>query len=78
MDVTARVPVLKQFNKTGGLVFGILKGILVLYVVFALLTPLIPLMKPSNPLISGLEQSVFTVNFYKYNLIIPWIKGNIL
>lgn len=77
LDMAARLPVLKQFNKMGGLIFGIIKGAALLYVTFALLTPILPLLSPDNPILKAVNQSVFATNFYRYNIIIPWIMGQI-
>lgn len=77
LDMAARLPVLKQFNKMGGLIFGVVKGVVVLYIIFAILTPILPLLMPGNPLVQAVSQSLFAANFYKYNIIIPWLMGHI-
>jgi uncharacterized membrane protein required for colicin V production len=75
LDTTAKLPVIKQFNRVGGLIFGIIKGALIIYIIFALLTPIIPILSTTNPIITGLNGSIFAINFYRYNLIVVWIKG---
>lgn len=77
LDSAAKLPVIKQFNRMGGLLFGAAKGIAILYILFAVLTPVIPLFSSDNPFISSLNESVFTMNFYRYNIIIPWIRGQV-
>ena len=32
-DIVAKLPILKQINKSGGLIYGILRGILIIYVI---------------------------------------------
>lgn len=73
MNMVSHLPVLKQFNALGGLLFGLIKGVFLLYIVFAVLTPILPLLKPENPLIIAMEESSFAVNFYRYNLILMWL-----
>lgn len=75
IDTAAKFPVLKQFNKLGGFGIGILKGAAILYIVFALLSPILPSLSSSNPIIAALDSSLFAVNFYRYNFILYWISS---
>jgi len=43
LEVIAKVPVIKQFNKLGGLIAGFLQGVLFCYIIFALLIIFTPL-----------------------------------
>lgn len=75
LNMTARLPVIKQFNKVGGFLFGVLKGVLILYIVFAVLVLITPVLEPENAIIQSVNSSIFAVNFYKYNFIIQWISS---
>jgi len=75
LNGAAKLPVIKQFNSIGGLLLGAIKGVLILYIIFALLTPIIPVLPISNPVVKAIGSSAFAVNFYRYNFIIPWIRG---
>lgn len=75
LNIISKLPVLKQFNRVLGMVVGLIKGILILYIIFALLTPVLPLLKSTNPVISALENSRFAVNFYRYNIITELLKS---
>ncbi len=52
-------PVLKQLNKLGGIIFGSIKGILIIYIAFILLTPYSK-MYPESFIGKGIENSVFS------------------
>jgi uncharacterized membrane protein required for colicin V production len=75
LNATAKLPVIKQFNKLGGLIFGLVKGVLFLYIIFAILTLIIPVLPSSSPIVTAIDKSIFAAGFYKYNIIIPWISG---
>lgn len=78
LDTAARLPVIKQFNRLGGFFFGALKGVFILYILFAVFTFIVPLFSPSNIILTSLDGSVFASNFYRYNFILPWINGKML
>lgn len=75
LNMTSRLPVINQFNKAGGFIFGIVKGIIILYIVFAVLVLLTPVLEPDNVIIQTVNSSILAVNFYKYNFIIQWISS---
>ena len=68
----SKLPVIKQVNKFGGLVFGILQGVLAVYILCAILV-----LFSSMPGLAGvfkeLETSLFAGGFYKNNVIINWL-----
>lgn len=70
----AKLPVLKQFNSTAGLAFGVLKGVLLVYILFAVLTPIIS-MYPDGKIAGYTYQSTLGQFFYKKNIIINFIKS---
>lgn len=74
LNSIAQLPVLKQFNSTTGLVFGILKGVLVVYIAFAILTPIIS-MYPDGNIAEYTYQSTLGQFFYKKNIIINFINS---
>ena len=41
-NIIAKLPILKQFNKAGGFLVGLLKGGLIIYVILAILLLLVP------------------------------------
>jgi uncharacterized membrane protein required for colicin V production len=74
LNITAKLPVIKQFNKIGGLFFGVVKGILILYILFAVFILVTPLISASSPLMAAVDSSVSASYFYKNNLIVQWLS----
>lgn len=72
-DVVASLPIIKQFNKSGGIIYGIIEGFLVINLIFAILYIL-------NPIVSTIKieqmvnQTKLSKLIYKNNVIITAIK----
>lgn len=76
-NYVTRLPVLKQANSWLGMAVGLLRGVLVLYVVFMLLPMLIAVLPAGNihNLINGYLAQSFTANFfYGTNFLLPLIR----
>jgi len=71
LNSLVKLPVLKQFNKLGGVVAGFAKGIVGLMLAFALVIPVTAVF-PAEGLLRGIEGSAAAVYFFRYNLIVPW------
>lgn len=73
----AELPVLKQLNRLGGFVFGVLKGLLWIYFIFLLATPII-LLSPDGFIAKSTFNSTLGVYFYNNNIILKLLKdGNL-
>ena len=66
-DLIAKIPILKQFNKLGGTMFGLIKGLLIVYVILAVVYLISPLLKENTS--NKIEKSMLTKNMYNNNLI---------
>lgn len=66
-DLIAKIPILKQFNKLGGTIFGLIKGLLIVYVILAVVYLISPLLKENTS--NKIEKSILTKNMYNNNLI---------
>jgi len=64
----AKLPVIKGFNKLGGFMFGILSGIVIVYVVLA-----IAAMFPQSQITGFIEQGTFAQSMYNNNLVMKCI-----
>jgi uncharacterized membrane protein required for colicin V production len=69
----AKLPVFKQLDKTGGLVLGAIEGILVVYILCAVLILFSAFPKFSST-IESIEGSQFASYFYQNNFIVSWIS----
>ena len=64
----AKLPVIKGFNKLGGFVFGILSGVIIVYVVLA-----VAAMFPQSQITDFIAQGSFAQSMYNNNLIMKCI-----
>ncbi|SHJ56890.1 Colicin V production protein [Geosporobacter subterraneus DSM 17957] len=76
LDGIFSLPILNQFNHMGGLAFGGLKGLLIIFILLLLMVP-INTMAGEGLLAEGLENSVFAKFLYDHNLLLSMI-GKIL
>ena len=64
----ASLPILKQFNKAGGIIYGILRGVLITYVCLMLIGVFANIY-PINPVYSELEKSYLGKMMYENNIL---------
>lgn len=72
-DSISKLPIIKQFNKAGGLIYGLIKGILIIYIILTILffvvsvngTGIIAESINSSYITKFLFQNNFFVGFYK-------------
>ena len=64
----ASLPILKQFNKAGGIIYGILRGVLITYVCLMLIGVFANIY-PRNPVYSELEKSYLGKMMYENNIL---------
>ncbi len=67
-NAVAKLPILDQINKAGGLVYGLLRGILMIYVVLVILH--IPAqINPNNVIHENIEKSYLGKSMYENNIL---------
>ena len=74
LNLFARLPVIKQCNRLGGAVTGGLLGILVVYIVMALMVTIAPL-DSIDKVTAEIQKSTFTEEMYNNNIILNLIGG---
>ena len=62
-----KIPILKQFNKLGGTVYGLVKGVLIVYVILAIIYLASPLLKENTS--KKIEEARLTKLMYNNNII---------
>jgi len=72
-NIIAKLPIIKQFNKLGGIIFGCLKGVLIVYFILAVLLVLQPMMKDLK-LYSDMNKSFIGNMMYNNNFILHILK----
>lgn len=65
--LTEKIPILKQFNKLGGTVYGLVKGVLIVYVILAIIYLASPLLKENTS--KKIEEARLTKMMYNNNII---------
>lgn len=71
-DIITGLPILKQFNEVGGVLYGIIKSLLIIYVILAILFFIVYI--TGNTTISeAIANSFITKFFYEHNLLLTII-----
>ena len=64
LDFVAKLPILKQFNEAGGIAYGLIRGIVIIFICI-LVVGMIVKINPENKLAEGIENSYITKMPYK-------------
>lgn len=68
-DLITKLPIIKQFNKLGGTVYGVLRGLLIVYFVLAIAF-LVVSATGNNAIISAIDGSIVTKFMYTNNILL--------
>ena len=68
-ELIGNLPIIKMFNKSGGLVYGVVKGFLTIYVVLAIFSIASPIIQDWG-VIDAVQDSTFGSKMYNDNVII--------
>lgn len=71
---TVRRTPIKYADRLLGFIFGFIKGVVIVFLFFALMTPVMTLLSRDNQFVILLNSSAFTKYFFTYNFIVPWIQ----
>ena len=75
VDVASKLPVIKQANKLGGIIYGAIKGLLIVYIMLALIYLIAPLI--SLPIMETIDKSIVTKKMYDNNIVLKiLLKSN--
>ena len=70
-DLITNLPILKQINKTGGIIYGFLKGIIIVYVILGILYLVSPMI--SNNVFGIIDDTMITKEIYNNNILLTLI-----
>ena len=73
VDLIAKLPVLKQFNEFGGLVFGIIEGFIFVFTILAFVSLLLPLLDNSEQILSAIDGSIIGSIMFNNNILLKLI-----
>ena len=68
-DILTNLPVIKQFDKTGGIIYGIIKGMLIIFVIFAVISLISPAIEKTG-VIDSINKSFIGGFLYDNNLLL--------
>lgn len=66
-----KLPIIKQIDKTGGTIYGVLKGLFIVWSILAIISLISPLLKPE--FLQIIEDSIICMLLYKYNLLLIFL-----
>lgn len=72
-DAIAKLPIINQFNRVGGMVYGILRGILIIYVALLILS-ISGEIAPNNTVNQSIDQSALGKTMYQNNILKVFFK----
>ena len=72
-NLVAKLPILKQFNKAGGAIYGALRGILIIYVCLIIIS-IFGQINPENEIHQNIEQSTLGKTMYENNILDVFFK----
>lgn len=67
-NIVAKLPIIKQFNEMGGLLYGILRGVLVVYIAM-LLIGVVGQINPQNSIHQNINESYVGKMMYENNVL---------
>ncbi len=70
-DLIAKLPILNQFNKLGGTIYGVLEGLFIVFVAFAIISLASPLIDVS--FLNSINESTLGSWVYNNNILINFI-----
>ncbi|MBQ9657812.1 MAG: CvpA family protein [Clostridia bacterium] len=68
-DVITKMPIIKQFNKAGGIVYGLLKGLIIVYIVLAVAFFAMSI-SANQTLTDIINSSILTKAMYSNNILL--------
>ena len=71
-DLITKLPIIKQFDKTGGLIYGLTKGFVIVTALFAVISLISPMLDVKY--INAIDNSYISKTLYRHNFIIGLIK----
>lgn len=69
LEAVAELPLIKQFNETGGIIYGILRGLIMIFALLAVASFILPMIN-QTAILSSIEQSFITKFLYNHNVIL--------
>lgn len=69
LEAVVELPIVKQFNEIGGILYGILRGFILVFALLAIASFILPMVNQTT-LLTYIEQSIITKFLYNHNIIL--------
>ena len=69
LEAISEIPIIKQFNKAGGILYGILRGLLLIYLTLAIISLILPMLD-KTAILNIINNSIITKILYNNNIIL--------
>ena len=70
-DLITKLPIIKQINKTGGVIYGLIKGILIVYAILAIIYLISPMV--NSNLFNAIDSTIIAKEIYNNNILLTII-----
>lgn len=70
-SLIAKLPVIKQFDKLGGVIYGLLEGLIIIYVILAIISFVAPM--TNGNIVTAIDESFIGSMLYNNNLLLKII-----
>ncbi len=71
-DIIGKIPLIKQFNKAGGIIYGIASGVIRVYLILAVISIIVPLLNDTS-MIQAINESIIGSGMYNNNILLKII-----
>lgn len=69
LEAVSELPIVKQFNEVGGILYGIIRAIVLIYVILVIISLILPMLDETM-ILSAINNSILTKILYNNNLIL--------
>ncbi len=69
LEAVSELPIIKQFDEAGGIIYGILRGIILIYVILTIISLILPIMD-KDTVLGIINDTILTKMLYNNNIIL--------
>lgn len=69
LEAVSELPIVKQFNEAGGIIYGILRGIILIYVILTIISLILPMID-KDAVLGIINNTIITKILYNNNIIL--------
>lgn len=72
VEMVGNLPVIRIFNSSGGMIYGIIKGFFIIYIIFAILSVLLPMIG-NNVIMGSIQNAPIGSRMFNHNILLNLI-----